>query len=181
MPLAPLNIRLAANELEFILNDSDVKAILVGTEYIELYRQFHEKTTKIEHAILLDDVRIDGMTNYEELIAGSEPLSTSARTWDENEMLNLCYTGGTTGLPKGVMLSQRNVVSNAQHAALTFGFQERDVWLHAAPMFHLADAWACYAVTMVGGTHVFLGQFTPAGTLEAIQTHRVPRRFSCPP
>lgn len=154
MPLAPLNIRLAANELEFILNDSDVKAILVGAEYLELYRQFHKKTPKIEHVVLLDDARVDGMVNYEELIAGSEPLSTSVRSWDENEMLNLCYTGGTTGLPKGVMLSQRNVVSNAQHVVMTAGFQERDVWLHAAPMFHLADAWACYSVTMVGGTLV---------------------------
>ena len=180
MPLAPLNIRLAAKELEFILNDSDVKAILVGAEYLELYQQFHEKTTKIEHAIVLDDVHIDGMTHYEELIASSEPLATSARTWDENEMLNLCYTGGTTGLPKGVMLSQRNVVSNAQHIVMTHGFREQDVWLHAAPMFHLADAWACYSVTMVGGTHVFLSQFTPKRTLEAIQTHRVTKTILVP-
>ena len=71
-------------------------------------------------------------------------------------MLNLCYTGGTTGLPKGVMLSQRDVVSNAEHAVMTFGFAERDIWLHVAPMFHLADAWACYAFTMIGGTHVFM-------------------------
>ena len=182
MPLAPLNIRLAAPELEFILNDSDVKAILVGPEYVELYRQFREKTPKIEHAIVLteDDATADGMIGYEELIAGSEPLTTSARTWDENDMLNLCYTGGTTGLPKGVMLSQRNVVSNAHHVAQMASFHERDVWLHAAPMFHLADAWACYTVTMVGGTHVFISKFKPAETLEAIQEHRVTKTILVP-
>jgi long-chain acyl-CoA synthetase len=95
-------------------------------------------------------------------------------------MVTLSYTGGTTGLPKGVMLTQRNVVSNAQHFVLICQFSERDVWLHVAPMFHLADAWACYAVTIMGGTHVFIPGFAPQATLEAIQQHRITKTILVP-
>ncbi len=79
-----------------------------------------------------------------------------------------------------VMLSQRNVVSNAEHAIMTIGFDEHDTWLHVAPMFHLADAWACYALTMVGGVHVFISAFSPQGTLEAIAHHRVTKTILVP-
>jgi len=180
MPLAPLNIRLAAHELEFILNDGDIKGLLLGVEYLELYEQFKAKAPGIEHVILLNGEAMDGFVDYEQLIAANEPLQTSAREWSEDDMLNLCYTGGTTGLPKGVMLSQRNIVSNAMHAVLTFGFTERDVWMHVAPMFHLADAWACYAFTMVGGTHTFVAGFTPQATLEAIEKYRVTKTILVP-
>ncbi len=180
MPLAPLNIRLAASELEFILNDGEIKGLLLGMEYIELYNQFKAKVPGIEHVILLHGESTDGLADYERLVAANQPLETSVREWSESDMLNLCYTGGTTGLPKGVMLSQRNVVSNAMHAVLTMGFTERDVWMHVAPMFHLADAWACYAFTMVGGTHTFIPGFTPQGTLEAIEKHRVTKTILVP-
>jgi long-chain acyl-CoA synthetase len=180
MPLAPLNTRLTAQELEFILNDGEVKAILVGPEFFELYNQFKDKTPRIQHAILLGDNPTDGLLGYEELIADNEPLTKSVREWDENDMLYLCYTGGTTGLPKGVMLTQRNIVANAINAVMTIGFTESDIWMHAAPIFHLADAWACYSVTMMGGAHVFVDQFTPQGTLEAIQDCKVTKTVLVP-
>ncbi len=180
LPLAPLNIRLAAHELEFILNDGEIKALLLGMEFLEIYQQFREKTPGIEHVILMSGETRDGFVDYERLIAESDPLQGSVREWSEDDLLNLCYTGGTTGLPKGVMLSQRNVVSNAIHAVVTFGFSDRDTWLHVAPMFHLADAWACYAITMVGGTHSFVSAFTPQGTLEAIERHRVTKTILVP-
>ena len=148
--------RLAAHELEFILNDGEIKALILGPEYIPLYEQFREKTPGLKHVIILN-AELPGAVDYEGLIASNEPLMGVAREWQETDMLNLCYTGGTTGLPKGVMLSQRAIVSNAQHATMTMSFQERDIWLHVAPMFHLADAWAVYAFAMVGGTHVFNG------------------------
>ncbi len=179
-PLAPLNIRLSAKELEFILNDGEVKALLLGPEYIELYNQFRESTPGIKHAILIGREAGESFIDYEQLISSSAPLKRSARDWAEDDMLNLCYTGGTTGLPKGVMLSQRNVVSNAEHAIMTFGFREGDTWLHVAPMFHLADAWACYAFTMVGAVHVFIPGFAPAATLEVIQHHRVTKTILVP-
>jgi len=180
MPLAPLNIRLAAHELEFILNDGEVKALILGPEYLDLYNQFKGGTPGLKHVILLAGEGGDGFVDYERLIAENEPLRESVREWSENDMLNLCYTGGTTGMPKGVMLSQRNVVSNAEHAIMTMGFGENDTWLHVAPMFHLADAWACYSLTMVGGSHVFIPGFTPQATLETIQKFRVTKTILVP-
>jgi len=180
MALAPLNIRLAAHELEFILNEGEVKALLLGPEYLDLYRQFKDGTPGLKHVILLGGEADDGFVDYERLIAENEPLREPVREWDENDMLNLCYTGGTTGLPKGVMLSQRNVVSNAEHAIMTMGFGEDDIWLHVAPMFHLADAWACYSLTMVGGAHVFIPGFAPQATLETIQKFRVTKTILVP-
>ena len=179
-PLAPLNTRLAAKEHEFILNDGEVKALFLGPEFIDVYHQFREGVPGLQHVILLDGDAGESFVNYEDLLAANEPLATSAREWLETDMLNLCYTGGTTGLPKGVMLSQRAVVSNAEHAIMTGGFNEHDTWLHVAPMFHLADAWACYAVTMMGGTHIFIPGFTPQGTLEAMQQHRVTKTILVP-
>jgi long-subunit acyl-CoA synthetase (AMP-forming) len=84
-------------------------------QYVALYEQFRDKTPGIKHVITLD-CEVAGGVAYEDLVASNEPVAVAAREWSEDEMLNLCYTGGTTGLPKGVMLSQRNVVSNAQHA-----------------------------------------------------------------
>ena len=173
MPLAPLNIRLAAHELEFILNDGEIKALLLGEEYLSLYNDFKDKVPGLQQVILMNDDTREGFVGYEQLLAANAPLAGSVREWHEDEMLNLCYTGGTTGLPKGVMLSQRNVISNAEHAMLTMGFKEDDIWLHVAPMFHLADAWACYSFTMVGGTHVFVPNFAPQLVLEAIEKHQV--------
>ena len=179
MPLAPLNIRLAAHELEFILNDGEIKALILGPEYIPLYEQFKAKTPGIRHVIILNG-ELEGAAQYEDLIANNAPLAKVARDWSEDDMLNLCYTGGTTGLPKGVMLSQKAIVSNAMHAVISCGFSEKDTWLHVAPMFHLADAWACYALTMVGGSHTFLPAFSPQATLEVIEKVKVTKTILVP-
>lgn len=171
--LAPLNIRLSGPELEFIINDGELRALLVGPEYLELLASFRDRLPKLEHVVVLADSAGEGMHAYEDLVAGNEPLAAAARDWHEDDMINLCYTGGTTGLPKGVMLSQRNVVSNSQHIQMTFAFEEPDVWLHAAPMFHLADAWACYSVTAAGGAHAFIPGFAPDAFLAVVQEARV--------
>jgi len=110
---------------------------------------------------------------YDALLAGADPAAVQPRAWQEDDLAHLCYTGGTTGLPKGVMLSQRNVVSNILHAIQFSEYNERDVWLHAAPMFHLADSWACFAMSLLGAQHVFMEAFEPRHALELIQTHGV--------
>ncbi|MGD0436630.1 MAG: AMP-binding protein, partial [Bryobacteraceae bacterium] len=93
---------------------------------------------------------------------------------DENDVAGLFYTSGTTGGPKGAMLTHRNLYSNAIHSLLPPGGMFKDgKWLHAAPMFHLADAGAIYALTMCGVTHCFLASFDPVGAMRAIERYRI--------
>ncbi len=172
-PLAPLNTRLTAKELEFIMKDGEIRALIIGPEFLELLEKFRAALPDLQHVIVLADQAPEGMLTYESVLASAEPLQKAARDWHEDDMINLCYTGGTTGLPKGVMLSQRNVVSNAQHAVMTAGYREGDRWLHVAPMFHLADAWACYSISMVGGLHAFIPGFVPDLFLDAIQREEI--------
>lgn len=172
-PLAPLNIRLAAPELEFIANDGELRALIVGPEYLDLVTRFRDAVPGLEHVIVIDGQAPAGTITYDSVLEAAEPLATPARTWHEDDMINMCYTGGTTGRAKGVMLSQRNVVANAQHVLMTLGLLESDAWLHVAPMFHLADAWACYTMSMLGARQVFTPGFTPDGFLETVQRERV--------
>ena len=82
------------------------------------------------------------------------------------------FTSGTTGRPKGVMLTHRNVVSHADAAIGELALSSSDVWAHAAPMFHLADAWATLAITGVGGVHAMLPKFEARAALELFQRER---------
>jgi long-chain acyl-CoA synthetase len=173
MPLAPLNTRLSARELEFVMKDAEIRALIAGVEYLEILEQFRRDLPDLEHLIVLADQAPGTMHSYESILDSAEPLPAAARDWRESDMINLCYTGGTTARPKGVMLSQRNVISNAQHCLMNFSCAETDRWLHAAPMFHLADAWACYVFTMVGARHVFIPGFQPELFMETVLRERV--------
>lgn len=92
---------------------------------------------------------------------------------DADEPAQLYYTSGTTGSPKGVVLTHRNVCTHARAAIAELQLGDGDVWAHVAPMFHLADAWATFAITAVGGRHVFLPTFSAAGALDLLADERV--------
>ncbi len=171
--LSPINIRLAPPEAAFILNDGEIKALLIEREFLPLLNQIRGDLEMLEHVILMDGEGEDGVLGYEELVAAADPSRIEPPGWSEEEMAFLCYTGGTTGLPKGVMLSHRNVVAKCLHAIQLAEFNERMVWLHVSPMFHAADYWSCFAVSVVGGLHVFIDRFDPVRTLGLIEQHRV--------
>jgi len=90
------------------------------------------------------------------------------------ELAGIFYTGGTTGFPKGVMLTHANMVTSAL-GALASGefFTPGGRYLHAAPMFHLADIAGWVAQTLRGGTHVIVPMFEPVAVMKAIAAHRV--------
>jgi fatty-acyl-CoA synthase len=90
-----------------------------------------------------------------------------------NEPAQLYYTSGTTGNPKGVVLTHTNVTTHALAAVAELGLGEHDTWAHIAPMFHLADAWATFAITAVGGRHVFLPVFDAERALDLLEHERV--------
>ena len=160
--LVPLNNRHAVPEHQYILDDAGAKVVIVDAA----------------HATVAEQLKAPGRTvlaapeEYEALLSRSEatPLTGPA---DEHDLAGLFYTGGTTGKAKGVMLSHRNVVFNALSVALSTNYSEHDVYLHAAPMFHLADGGSTYAITWLGGKHVFVPVFEPGAVLEAIESERV--------
>jgi len=177
--VTPINTRLAPPETAFILRDSGAKALLAGASFLPALERIAGEVPDLKHVVLLDGPAGRGASGslswrgYEEWLAASQPWREAPADWATERMVLLCYTGGTTGLPKGVMLSQGNVLANARHAIEMMELGGRDVWLHAAPMFHLADAWACFSITALGGLHVFMERFDAAQALALIEAHAV--------
>ncbi|HET8948200.1 MAG TPA: AMP-binding protein, partial [Candidatus Polarisedimenticolia bacterium] len=81
----------------------------------------------------------------------------------------LYFTSGTTGHPKGVVLTRGNLEAHAGMTLEALRFSERDVWLHAAPMFHLADAWAIFTATAAGAGHAFLPRWDPTEAVTLVR------------
>ena len=88
-------------------------------------------------------------------------------------MAAIFYTGGTTGLPKGALLTHRNLTANALHVIGMTRLTWRDRYLYAAPQFHIADGALAYSLTWVGGTHVFVPAFDPRRVVEALEDEAI--------
>ena len=174
--IVPVNIRLAPPEVAFLLQDSEARALVVDKAFAALAVQ-PEIASCVQEVVYggpASDAAPAGMQHYERLVQQGAERHTSADQANADEALfGLFYTGGTTGRAKGVMLSQKNIVSNATHLIMACGVDARDVWLHTAPMFHLGDLGAAFALAMVGARHVFVPQFQPILFLQAIQAQQV--------
>ncbi|MGD8190091.1 long-chain-fatty-acid--CoA ligase [Brevibacillus ginsengisoli] len=169
----PLNVRLAPDEIKVILQDSGAKLLFLHHEFLPLFPLIRSEATSVEHYILCeDDLKADGTIGYEDFIqeAHPAPLVSSA---EENDVAAILYTGGTTGTPKGVMLTHRNLVSNAYNVGLSLNYGPQDIYLHAAPMFHAADSASTFAITVVGGTHAHIRSFDPLEVMQTIEEQRV--------
>ncbi|MBI1846242.1 MAG: AMP-binding protein, partial [Candidatus Rokubacteria bacterium] len=94
--------------------------------------------------------------------------------------LGIFYTGGTTGVPKGVMLSHQNMLANATIMTGGLGYTAEDVHLHASPMFHVGDVGCVWAALFAGGAHAFLPVFTPGGFVGAVARARVTTTMLAP-
>jgi long-chain acyl-CoA synthetase len=169
--IVPLNTRWHINEIIFTLADSGSKLLFVDERFATLVPQIRAGNTALEHIVFTGTGQCgEGMVDWRTCKdTGALPGEP-----DENDIVGLFYTSGTTGGPKGAMLTHRNVYSNAIHTMLPpLEYQTEGKYLHSAPMFHLADAGAIHALTLCGVTHCFLPSFDAEGTLRAIQEHRI--------
>jgi long-chain acyl-CoA synthetase len=171
--VVPLNYRLAEPELAAILTDSGASTLVVDDSSAATGQHLAEA-----HPLRLiyagSGTTPVGMQSYEALIEGAADSDPDwARLPDDDELVGLFYTGGTTGRAKGVMLSHQNLATNALHTAIDFRYRTDTNFLHVAPMFHLPTLARIFAVTMLGGCHTILDRFSPTAVLETIQRARV--------
>jgi fatty-acyl-CoA synthase len=159
--LHTLNLRLHPNDLAYIANHGGDKAVIVDHSLLPLLEQFRDRT-QIEHVFVVED-------SYEELLAGASADDWDEPDLDENDAAAMCYTSGTTGLPKGVVYSHRSSVLHAFGVAANnpfgLGTSVNDAILPVVPMFH-ANAWGYpYLATMIGAKLVYPGPHLDAVSL----------------
>lgn len=172
--IVPLNIRWGAKEFSYALADCQPKVFVLDATVYEHLKPYLEqlKLLGVQHYLFAGEEAPSGMIAYEDLLrksSGEDPGVKIA----EDDLVGLFYTSGTTGRPKGAMLTHKNLMMNAYHAQLAFQFYRDSVYLHAAPMFHLADGAGTFTVTWHGGTHTFVPRFDPEAILQTIKTKRV--------
>ena len=167
--VTPLNFRLADPEIIHIANDSESTFLLAGDGYEERSSGLRNSLKSVRHWISLDK-KVEGFLFYEDLLreaSAEEPELVP----DENEMAVLMYTGGTTGLPKGVMLSHRNIMTGILSATLANGFTHEDATCFVLPLFHVSF-WPALCLLMSGGKVVISRRPDLNRILELIQEER---------
>lgn len=169
--MMPMNIRWAVGECAYALNDAGAEILIVDDAFKAVASEVQSQVAGLKTLVYCgDDATPDGMLDYEEILANAAPVADAGRGGDD--LAGVFYTGGTTGFPKGVMLSHTNFYVGTVSNAHEINMREGTVYLHAAPMFHIADLIWFSAITLVAGTHVVIPMFTPDGTLAAIEKHR---------
>ena len=168
----PINIRLAPPEVAYWLNDSEAKILFIDAMFAPMLKALEGSIPHVEQVIYLgDDAAPEGMHSYEALVAGAEPVPDADCGYED--LAGLFYTGVTTGRSKGVMLSHRNLVVNSYNTISVLHYENDARYLHAPPMFHIADCVAVFGQTQIGNSHYFIPAFTPDGTLDAIQRWQI--------
>ena len=169
--MMPMNIRWAAAECAYALNDAGAEILLVDEAFKDVAAEIKPQVGGLKTLVYCGDGETpEGMLNYEAILAAASPAKDAGRSGDD--LAGIFYTGGTTGFPKGVMLSHTNFYVGGISNAHELNMKDGTIYLHAAPMFHIADLIWFSAITFMAGTHVVIPMFTPDSVLAAIEKHR---------
>ena len=183
--LHTVNVRLSPEQILYTIDHAKDDVILVNAEFLPVLEQIRPRLTTVKRFVLLSDLTEPPATSvpldaeYEELLARSGE-SFAFPELDEDTCATTFYTTGTTGLPKGVYYSHRQLVlhtlaglSAMAVAPRQGGFHRDDVYMPITPMFH-AHAWGYpYMATLMGVKQVYPGRYDPAALLGLIQTEKV--------
>ncbi|WP_121063405.1 long-chain-fatty-acid--CoA ligase [Chachezhania antarctica] len=167
----PLNIRWAPPECAYALNDGGAEILMVDDAFKAAIPAIRAEVPGLKTVIYCGEGETpEGMLNYDEIVEAAAPVPDAGRSGDD--LAGIFYTGGTTGFPKGVMLSHTNFFTGGISNCEAIHIADGTTYLHAAPMFHIADFLFFMAVTFAGGTHAVIPAFSPDATLAAIERYK---------
>jgi len=170
--LVPINYRLTPADFDYIINHSGAIVVCASADYLECVDGIRDQLVNVAHYIALDGAR-DRWLDYESLIAKTSPALAPPVRIDEDDVISINYTSGTTARPKGVMMTHRNTHLNVVGTLLHLPLRMTDRYLWTLPMFH-CNGWSyVWAVTAVGGTHVCLPKIDPAKVFALVREERV--------
>ncbi len=172
-----VNWRLAPPEIAFVVNDAEAKVLVVGSDFLPQLEQLAGDLTTVTTIVVVGGPPGPHL-GYEDWVAGSQPIDPDLPTTDDDVAIQL-YTSGTTGLPKGVMLTNRNFAGLVEMGAqVEIGADT--VSMVAMPLFHIGGSgWALFG--MASGAHsVVVREIDPVAVLQLIPKHRITHAFLVP-
>src|SRR5438045_789231 len=181
--LVPINYRLIADDFAYIIEHSGATVVCAHSDYLEVGERIRPQLPGVKHFVALegltDPLRETGWLDYETALANA-PETFTRPPIDEDDLLTINYTSGTTSRPKGVMITHRNAYMNVLGTLIHHTMSLADRYLWTLPMFH-ANGWTfVWTVTAVGAKHVCLRKVEPVGIFEQIEREAVTMRCAAP-
>lgn len=169
--LVPINYRLNADDFVYIINHSGARVVCAHSDYLDTVSDIRHQLPTVEHFVALEGSR-EGWLDYEMVLTGATP-DFAQPSIDENDLITINYTSGTTARPKGVMMTHRNVWMNVVGTLAHRPLAPEDRYLWTLPMFH-ANGWTfVWIVTARGATHICLRKVEPGAIFELMENEDV--------
>ena len=163
----PMNYRLAPTEWAYIINDSGSKMVIASAEYLEGIDAIRGELQSVGHFVAIGDSTDSGWTDYRILIGGQPATAPSHYVNSADDLLQM-YTSGTTGRPKGTVLTHSNVGENIHQCSPTMNIERGDQFLIVAPMYHAAGGFCTFLTVSQGGCLYIQEDFNPAEVVRVL-------------
>jgi len=172
MVAVPVNFRFSASEVEYVVKKPRCRAMVVAQEYADLVNQVRKNLADVEFFVAVGATEPTDMGDYEQLLAASSPDEPNIAV-DDDDPWFIGFTSGTTGFPKGAILTHGGRTMPALYIAIEYGLRDTDVDLVVMPLFHSNGFSFTHMGLMLGNTVVIMRHFDPEEVLRAIDEHKL--------